>query len=592
MFKKICFLVLIIMVTSMVFSACTPKATEAPAVEEAEEAEVVEAEEEVIVEEEDVMVEEEEEAVVEEEEEMAAEVPDVVVLTMTATPDHWMQDFSGTATAGYAQLNVFQGLVRYGKGMVVIPGLAESWELSEDQLTWTFHLFEGIKWHDGTPFTADDVKFTYEYGADPDYLGGTGPMSLALKGAQAKSDGEADEIEGLVVIDDLTIQMTTEAPNALFLETVAMKYIQPKHILEDVPVAELAESSQASIPIVTGPYMVTDIKADETITFTAFDDYFGENAKIKTYIWRILPELSVMRTELLAGNVDFNVFVAPEDFDELSGNTDLDTLQVPGVAMTLGEMNQTAEIPFFADKRVRQALAYAVDKEAMNIALNNGMGTVITTPIHPSLPEFNSDIEPYPYDPQMAMDLLEDVGWTDEDGDGVREAHGVEGIADGTPFAFELGGINIRRYFPQALIVQDYLKEIGIDCTAIEVEFNIFWSEYEVAGSPDWDIAGTGWFNLGFHSQTELEWNYGWFSTTGFVNEEVAAMIDSAPFIFDPAERNQLYWDIQEIIHEDSSVLFWTREDNLFAYKKGLVISDSINSLFDMYNSIPDWFWE
>lgn len=260
--------------------------------------------------------------------------------------------------------------------------------------------------------------------------------------------------------------------------------------------------------------------------------------------------------------------------------------------MTLGEMNQLAEIPFFTDKRTRQALAYAVDKEAMNMALNNGMGTVITSPVHPSLYEFNPNIEPYPYDPEKAIELLEEVGWKDEDGDGIREAHGIEGFEDGTPFSFTIGAINIRRYVPQALIAQDYFKAIGIDASVEEIEFNIFWSEYEVLGSPDWYLAGTGWFNLSFPSQTELEWNYTDWATVGWHNPDVAEMIRQAPTIFDPEERRQLYWEIQEQIVDDCTVLYWTREDNLFTYRKGLVIPDDISSLPDMFASIPEWYWE
>jgi peptide/nickel transport system substrate-binding protein len=515
-----------------------------------------------------------------------------VVVAWSAQPDGLFGDYVATATASYANSVIYSSLVTKDKDGNSVGDLAESWDLSDDFLTWTFKLREGVKWHDGEEFTAEDVKFSYEFPADPEYLGGAFNTVAGLKGAMAKYEGEADEIEGIQVIDDYTISFTTEEPNALFLDTVANRAVVPAHVLADVPVAELAESSQMREPIGTGPYKMMEWKADESLTFEAHDEYFGGRACIDTYIWKVMPEMPTQVTELLAGGVDAVMVISADDFPTIQDNPDFQTVQVPGVAMTLSHFNHRK--PIFQDVRTRQAMAYAVDKEAMLGALANGLGTVITSPIHPAYAEYNADLEGYPYDPEKAKALLAEVGWSDDDGDGILEARGVEGVEDGTPFSFPMGTLTIRRYKPQSLVVQEYLKDVGIDAQVEEVDFNIYWSEYQTADNPNWWVAGSGWFNLLFHPQTELEWNYlstGANTTTdGFAIEELDELITKAPTIFDPDERREIYLRIQEIIEQEALVLFWTRDDTLAGFAKDLVLPE-FSSLNDMFLSIPEWYW-
>jgi peptide/nickel transport system substrate-binding protein len=515
-----------------------------------------------------------------------------VVVAWSAQPDGLFPDYVSTATASYANAVIYNSLVRPDPTGKVVGDLAESWDLSDDFLTWTFKLRQGVKWQDGEPFTAQDVKFSYEFPADPEYLGSAYSNLAVLKGAQAKHDGQATEVEGVVVIDDYTISFTTEEPNALFLDTVAQRPIFPSHLLKDIPVAELGESDQMRQPIGTGPYIMVDWKADESLTFQAFDDYFGNRACIDTYIWKVMPEMPTQVTELLAGGVDAVLTISADDFPTVQSNPAFQTVQVPGVAMTTSHFNFRK--PFFQDKRTRQALEYAVDKEAMLQALANGLGTIITSPIHPSLPEYDPNLTGYPYDPDKAKELLDEVGWRDEDGDGVLEAHGVAGVEDGTPFQFKMGTLTIRRYEPQTLIIQEYWKEIGVETEVEEVDFNLYWSEYMTADNPDWWAGGSGWFNLLFHPQTELEWNY--LSTgsntviDGFGYPELDDLILKAPTVFDPDQRRDVYWQIQQIIEDEVPIPLWTRDDTLAAFSNNLVLPE-FGSLNDMFTSIPEWYW-
>jgi len=514
------------------------------------------------------------------------------VVAMGAQPDTLFPDFASTASSVLVQSVIYNGLTKLDRHGNAVGDLAESWTVSDDELTWTFKIREGVKWHDGQPLTADDVKFSFEFPADPEYVGNGFSGVAPLVGAQAKADGEAKEIAGVKVIDEQTISFTTNVPYALFLETVAIRYIMPAHVLKDIPVAEYAESAQARSPVGSGPYQLTDWKPDESLTFQAFEDYAGQRAYIDTYIWKILPETATQITELVAGGVDAVTGVSADDFPALEENPNLQTMHAPGTRYTFVEFNHSK--PMFSDAQVRQALCYAVDKQAMLDALDGGFGTIALGPVHPSLPEYSLTLKGYPYNPDEAKTLLADAGWTDDDGDGVLESHGVEGLDDGTPFSVKLGAVTFGNYVPQALIVQQYLKDVGVETEIEEVGFNIYFSEYLTPFS-DFDMAGSSWANLFYHPQLDLEYSYqseSWNAQVDrYANTEVDELIAKAPTILDATERRQAYWRIQEILEEDAARMFLTRGDYLAAFDKGLSVP-KFASVFDLYASIPLLHWK
>ncbi len=512
-----------------------------------------------------------------------------LVLAMSSQPDGMFPDYAATATSAYAQVSVYNGLVTQDLDGKTVGDLAESWTVSDDNLTYTFKLRKNVKWHDGKPFTAADVKFSYEFPADKDYTGNGYGAVGALKGAKDKKEGKASEIAGVKVIDDYTIALTVEQPNALFLETVAPRFILPAHVLQSVPVAQLKESSQFRSPIGTGPYKLVEWKADESLTFKANDDYFGPRPYIDTYIWKVMPELPTQVSELLAGGVHGVVLANADDYVTLEKNPGLQAVRVPGVSQSFMAVNISK--PMFADKRVRQAFSYAIDKQAMLQALSSGLGTVVVSPVHPSLPEYNPNLKGYPFDQTKAKALLEQAGWIDKNGDGVRESYGVPGLQDGTPFKFRLGSLTIRRYLPQAQIVQQQLKEVGVEATIEQVEFNIFFSKYYLRGL-DFDMAGSGWFNLLYHPLTELEWNYTSANSDDMYNNpQVDELVAKAPTVFDAKERQQIFWKIQELIEEDAAKIFLTRDDTLSVFTKKLYVAP-YKSLSQLWLTIPTWYFK
>ena len=515
---------------------------------------------------------------------------DTVVVLWPTQPDSLFADFAATATAGYVMTNVYSRLVAPDLTGAIVGDLASGWEVSDDQLTWTFTLRDNATWHDGTPVTAADVKFTFEMSADPAYTGGYFDASVA--GTAAKQSGEADEVSGVQVIDDRTVSLSTEEPNALVLDTIAQRWIMPSHILGDIPVADLASSAQATMPVGSGPYRVVEWRTDEAIILEAFPEYHGTVANIANYIWKVVPEISTHYTELVTGAADISTSIRAEDFAGIQEEPGIATLQFPGVNLTSMIFNTAS--PYFSDVRVRQAVAYALDRDSM-IAVGGGAGTLTVSQVHPSMPEFNSEIVPYPYDADTAASLLEEAGWTDADGDGIRESHGIEGLEDGSPFSVSLGTWTNPLYSLPAQIIQQNLGDVGIGVEINVVDFNVYFSEYLTAtNNPDFQFGMSGWFNLILPAHSDLALNFvegsGGYQRSLWADDRVTELLTAAPTIFDDAERYAAYHEVQATVHEELPYLYLSRLDNLIAYDENLVLP-AIGNLRDVFSSIPQWSW-
>jgi peptide/nickel transport system substrate-binding protein len=516
---------------------------------------------------------------------------DAVVLASTSQPPTLMRDFNRTAIGALVMGLIYNNLVKSDFDGNIVPDLAESWEVSEDQRTWTFKLREDVLWQDGVPLTAEDIKFTFEMSAHPDYVGVL--YDATLLGAEAKKNGEADEVEGVKVIDDYTISLTTVDPNSLFLESTffGQRMIMPAHLLKDIPVAELVSSEQVSRPIGTGPYHLVDWKADELLEFEAFDDHFAGRPNLSRIFWRIIPDTSVQVTELLNGTLDIITAVPADDFSLFTDEPGFATLNMPGVTFYSIFMNTS--LPYFNAVGVRRAMSHAIDKESLILAVASGQGTVTTSWVHPSLPQYNPELEGYAFDPDLARELLAEAGWSDDDGDGIIESHGVEGLDDGTPFSVELGTLP-DLYSLQAQVIQQNLATVGIETEINVVDFNIYFAEYVTSANPDYQMAMSAWFNLIVPTHTELVWSYASYSRsyhqTLWQNQELEDLLVEIPQTFDIDQRNQLYYRVEEITEEELPILFLIRLDDLVAHRENLIVPQ-VSSLSQLLSSIPQWEW-
>ena len=583
--NKTFFVLGIIMILSLVLAACAPAATEAPQAEQpaAEEPAAAEPAAADTAAPEPAAVEAPTEAA-------AAAEPNLVVYAIGAEPETYFPGYESTAIASYGFELVFNNLTTKDLQGNDVGDLAKSWEISDDQLTWTFNLVDNATWHDGVPFTAADVQYTYELLADPAYTGTYYTMIESIAGATEKHDGTAETISGVNVIDDHTIAITYEAPNALVLDTMAgVMPILPAHILKDIPVADLATSDFARNPVGTGPFMLREWNAEESLIYDKNPNYWGGDVTIDTFIWQIIPEPSAQITALLNGEVDL-INVSADDFAQVENVEGIATKTTAGSRYY--NLNFHITDPKLADVRTRQAIAHAIDRESLVQGMFGGKGSVESCIFHPSLPEYDAALTGYAYDPEKAKAILAEVGWTDTDGDGILDAKGVAGVADGTKLSFELGTRSEPQYVRFNEMIQQNLKAVGIDSTINAMEGGVFWGEYFVIDGP-WTLGGSSWSNLIGSPQQELLWNITCDSASqyNYCNPALDEMIYKNNSLFDPAERKANFSEILKVMEQEVIYLAMIRGQDNYGIDANLAVADFQNTM-DLYRSLPTWSYK
>ncbi len=430
---------------------------------------------------------------------------------------------------------VYNGLVRYDKNLQIEGDLAESWEISEDNLTITFHLRDGVTWHDGAPFTSEDVLFTYRLYIDPKT-----PTAYAERYRQVES-AEAP--------DPHTFRVTYRKPLATALISWGMPVL-PKHLLEG---QEITESPLSRAPIGTGPYRFVEWKPGEKIVLEANSDYYEGKPYIKRMVYRIIPDLSTMFLELQSGGLDY-MGLTPLQYDK---QTDTPAFKrrynkFRYAASSYTYMGYNLKRPMFQDKRIRQALAYALNKEEIIEGVLLGLGQVATGPYKPETWVYNPDVRRYPYSPEKAKALLSEAGWIDSDGNGFLDK-------DGEPLSFTIitNQGNDQR-IKTAEIIQRRLREIGVDVNLRVVEWASFLKEFVNPGN--FDAIILGWtippdpdaYNVWHSSKTgPQELNF-----INFKNEEVDELLEKGRRTLDQSERQKIYYRFQEILAEEQPYTF------------------------------------
>ncbi len=344
-----------------------------------------------------------------------------------------------------------------------VPGLADSWELAEDGVTYTFHLHEGVTWSDGTPFTADDVTFSFDVTLDETSL------------SPRRSTVEL-MLESYRTVDELTFEMVANDFWATFLEnTVGLVAIMPKHVWEDIPPADWggADASTGLNPelvVGTGPFNLKERVIGESVSLTRKDDYWDTVSSqvpvIDEFIFRVIAEDAAALAALETGEIDFTD-VPFSDAPSLEGRDDLIIRAYDTTSLNYFSLNhKNPETPFFDEIPVRQAMMYAIDRELLAEEVYNGYA-IQANGTQPVLsiafdPDRTNTI--YNYDPDMANQLLDEAGWVMGD-DGVREKDGVK-------MTFEvLYTEGVATYTQQLPFMQEAWRAIGMDPVLRAVPF-------------------------------------------------------------------------------------------------------------------------
>lgn len=432
------------------------------------------------------------------------------------------------------------------------PLLATSWESSEDSLEWTFHLRDGVTWHDGEPFTAEDVKFSFELHGNPDNIAATIVDTYEW----------AQWVDTIEVLDPLTVKMTLKSPVVDFALFTYVITIMAKHVLEDVPPADLVNhpastGSDPSAVVFTGPFKFKEYVPNQQMTLERNDDYWGGPAHLDQWIVKEVPDTSAQVVQLQSGDVDFMTSIATAAASQLDPD-EFTIVRVQPISYTIYYYQLDPErSPYFQDERVRQALLYAIDREAMVDAVYFGYGEVPIGLIPPNSWAANPDgIEHlYPYDPDKAKQLLDEAGWVDSDGDGIREKEGRKFQPN-----MVANSSDVRQKDTPAAI-QAFWLEVGVDLVPEVLASDLY--EARVTAEFDFDTAlrsqGAG-FTVDRTFAFKCENPHGTGNRGFYCNERIDELIDLVAETADQATRIEQLTEMQNIILEELPVgpLVWS----------------------------------
>lgn len=438
---------------------------------------------------------------------------------------------------------MFNGLVELDDEGTPQPELAESWEISDDGTVYTFTLREGVTWHDGEPFTAEDVVYTFN------------EVLLDLHSRTAASVGS--NVASIEAPDDDTVVFTFDAPYAPLLQQldVTEAPILPAHVYEGTDPATNPANLE---PVGTGPFEFVSYTPGTEIRLAAFDDYFKEGLpRLDEVVLRVITDRATALAALEQGEVDF-LFSAPgPDRERLLADDAYGSLETsinPGGSNCIMTISFNLERPIVSDLEVRRALFHALDRDVFVDRVLFGDGEVAAAPISSGIRFAHAeDIELPSFDPEEAASLLESAGWADQGG-GTRTAQGVDGVEDGTPLAIDL--LHFPTFADYAQLIRSQLAEVGVEVELRPLDPPVF-AETVFTGR-DFDTNLISYCN-GSDPEIGVRRMYDsqnirpvpFTNAAGYANPEIDRLFAEAARTIEPSERTPIYREIQEILAED-----------------------------------------
>ncbi len=481
---------------------------------------------------------------------------DWVVYRLPAEPDT-LNPYLSTA-GSYAMLvlgNIMESLYeRDNDSVELVPNIASSCDISNDHLSYTFHLRKDAHFSDGVPLTAKDVKFTIDTILDPE--NDTADIRSYLS-----------SIETVELLDDHTIQIKVDKPYFLNFTTLSGLGIIPEHIYGG---GDFNNHPANRHPVGSGPYVFESWQTGGQIALARSDNYWGEKkphpAKI---IYRVIIDDNAALQALKSGEIDVTN-IAPEQYnlEALKPSFQEDFYvektfsPVDGYYDSLSYIGWNTRRPQFSDKRVRRALTMLIDRDTLLEKVWRGLGRVTTGYHSPSSKEYNPDIVQIPFDPAGAVKLLEEAGWVDSNNDGVLDK-------DDTEFKFEfVYSTGKSEYDILATTYQENMKKAGIEVTLRPLEFATI---LESIQTRTFDSVMLGWslppesdpYQLWHTTQREKGSNY-----TGFGNTESDKLIEDARLEFERENRIELYRRLHEMLHDEQPYTFLFNKQRVVAASK------------------------
>lgn len=429
---------------------------------------------------------------------------------------------------------VFNGLVKYNKEVQLVGDLAESFEITPDCLSATFHLRKGVKWHDQKEFTADDVLFTYQQITNPKNVT---PYS-----------SEFETVKQVEKVDPYTIKVLYKEPFAPGIANWGMGMI-PKHLLDG---KDLNTDPFNRNPIGTGPFIFSEWTTGQKIVLKANPNYFEGKPEIEEYVYRIIPDTATQFLELKALSLDL-MGLRPVQYkkqtDDAFFKREFNKFQYPSLGYTYLGYNLLD--PRFSDKRVRQALAYAIDKKMIVEGVLLGLGRPATGPYIPESWAYNSEVKDFDYNTEKAKALLLEAGWKP----------GTDGLLqkDGKPFTFTImTNQGNEERAKAAEIIQGSLRKIGIQAEIRVMEWQAFLHDF--IDKKRFEAILLGW-SMGLDPDLYAIWHSsktkeGEFNFISYKNDQVDALLLKGRTTCDQNERKMIYREVHRLISDDQPYTF------------------------------------
>lgn len=448
------------------------------------------------------------------------------------------------------------GLIEWTELTSFEPGLAKSWTVSDDELVWTFKIHEGLTFHDGTPCTAEDIAWSLNFLME----GMIGPLELYVEG-----------FEEVIALDSTTVQITVSEPTAL-MTTARLHYawILPRSVWEGMSYDDIMEFEDPTTVIGTGPYKLMEYVEDEYMIIEAFDNYYRGKPVIDRIIIQQYATEDAMVQALQAGEVDMidevpYTAVQPLETAENIEVVIMDSISLDDLVINAHENGTQPES--LNDPAVRLAMDYAIDKQEIIDVGYAGYGDIAGSILPPAFGDWVSpNIQPLPHDLVEANRILEDAGYTDSDGDGIRED------ADGNPMEYRLYSEEFGTAARILEIISDNLADIGISAPPTLMDGDSLYDLLE----PDWDfdmiLWGWGWdpdpdFAVFCFTCMAIE---DYLSDVGYCNEDYDDIYFEQGVTTDLEERKLLIWEAQDILFEDRPYINLVYPKTIQAYRSDL----------------------
>lgn len=464
---------------------------------------------------------------------------------------------------------IFSSLTRWDRNFKAVPDLATSWKVAADGLKWTFNLRKGVKWHDGQPFTAADVAFTFNDIALNQKLG-------------ANHSGEYAPVNRVNVVNDYTVEFILKQPYASLPSYLSyFVCILPKHKFEGVVDPWNFNQFNKEAPVGTGPFKLTRRVAGSVVELTRNETYWAGIPKVKTIIFKVIPDSNAQLAQLLAGDLDLISLANANTVDRVKSDKNLMVSAQTQNLYYWISLNQTD--PRLTDVRVRQALLYALDRPAMIKSILNGYGQVATGPIAPvQKAYYNNKVAKYPYDPQKAKALLKEAGWTPGP-DGVLQK-------DGKPFVISMPTGSYQQLVPITLLVQQYWKSIGVTAEIKTMEWNSYIQQVVV--KRDYQGSVAWWFTpadpdvLPYYAAEEAG---GGYNIPGYKNPLLDKLLVSGRNVTTQKDRVKIYNQAQELMANELPYLYLWYPQSLVAKNRRLNGLSNLNLTSD-FQAASKWY--